>query len=421
MPLLPSRDSILEPERNTPVTDKPAILVLASTAPRWSGDHEPRFVLDLCSRLNDRFDVTLLSPHAPGALPDEVLDGVRIHRYRYGPESWECLAYQGGMLARLREHHWRVLLLPIFFLAQISATVRLMRRLRPQAIHAHWIIPQGLVAIIARRLAGVRTPILCTSHGADLFSLRAAPFRWLKRAIIRSVDGITVVSQTMADEVGRIAPGTTAAVIPMGTDLAERFTPPTRGHLDSNEILFVGRLVEKKGVFHLLRAFAKLHEHRPSLQLTIAGFGPDESRLKREVATLGIADAVTFLGAIIHTDLPPLYRRAAVTVVPSIVTPDGDQEGFGLVIVEAIGCGCPVIASSLPAIQGNAGNEGGIQLFPPGDEAALAESIESVLDDPGGALAAAALTRERLRKHFGWAHIAQAYADLLARLSHGKY
>ena len=76
-------------------TGKLRLLVLTSTFPRWHGDHEPAFVFDLARRLTDRFEVTVLAPHAPGALAEEYMDDVRVHRFRYAPERLELLAYEG--------------------------------------------------------------------------------------------------------------------------------------------------------------------------------------------------------------------------------------------------------------------------------------------------------------------------------------
>ena len=80
-----------------------SILVLTSTFPRWKGDVEPPFVHELARRLTDSFDVHVLAPHAPGSKCHEILDGVHVHRFRYGPAILERLAYQGGILANLKK------------------------------------------------------------------------------------------------------------------------------------------------------------------------------------------------------------------------------------------------------------------------------------------------------------------------------
>jgi glycosyltransferase involved in cell wall biosynthesis len=393
---------------------KPRLLVLTSTFPRWAGDREPPFVYELSRRLAGQFEVHVLAPHAAGAQRAETLDGTHVHRFRYAPERLQQLAYDGGILARLRERRWRWLLVPCLLVAQGWALRRLMGRHRFDVIHAHWIVPQGLVAVLAG--ATRHAPMLCTSHGGDLFGLRGRILGRLKRYVLSRCAAVTVVSEAMREEVQRLNPGQGVDVIPMGTDLTERFTPSRAVAREAGGVLFAGRLVEKKGVRHLLDAIARLHGQGRALTLRIAGSGPDLDMLRDEARRLGIVDRVEFLGSVDHARLAVLFRAATAAVVPSVVASDGDQEGFGLVIVEAMGCGCPVIASRLPAIGDIATDGETAMLVPPADPDALARAIAAVLDDPHGAEKRATAARARVVELFDWAVISRRYADLLGQL-----
>ena len=123
---------------------KPLLLVLTSTFPRWPEDTEPRFVLDLCQRLNVSFRVCVLAPHAPGTAERGQLDGVDVYRFRYCAESLERLAYDGGVTPKLRRSPWLWLLVPFFMAAETMAAARCLRRDPVALIHAHWLIPQAL-------------------------------------------------------------------------------------------------------------------------------------------------------------------------------------------------------------------------------------------------------------------------------------
>ena len=395
-------------------SNKPRLLVLTSTFPRWAGDREPPFVFELSRRLADTFDVHVLAPHAAGARREEFLGGLHVHRFRYAPETLQQLAYDGGILARLRQRRWRLLLVPCLLAGQWWALRRLLRREHFDAIHAHWLVPQALVAI----LAGVpkSCALLCTSHGGDLFGLRGRLLGRLKRGILARCTSVTVVSAAMRDEVQRLRPGQAVDIIPMGTDLAECFTPSPTVAREPNAILFAGRLVEKKGVAYLIDAIARLRQQGRSVVLRIAGSGPELETLRAQAQRLGIASAVDFLGAIDHTRLADLYRQASVAVVPSVVAASGDQEGFGLVIVEAMGCECPVVASRLPAIDDIAIDGETALLVPPADPAALADAIATVLDDPSAAGRRAMAARVRVLERFDWVSITSRYAALLLRL-----
>ncbi|MGE0810831.1 MAG: glycosyltransferase [Immundisolibacter sp.] len=394
---------------------RPRLLVLTSTFPRWAGDREPPFVYELSRRLTEQFEVHVLTPHAPGARREETLDGVHVHRFRYAPERLQQLAYDGGILARLRERPWRLLLVPCLLAAQAWALRRLLARQRFDVLHAHWIIPQGLAALLAG--APRRVPMLCTSHGGDLFGLRGPLATHLKRRVLAQSAAVTVVSEAMREAVLALRPGRVVDVVPMGTDLGGCFTPPEQPARAPDTLLFAGRLVEKKGVVHLLDAVARLRATGRAVTLIIAGDGPLRGALQTHAAQLGIGAHVTFMGAVEHTRLAGLFQQAAVAVVPSVVAVDGDQEGFGLVIVEAMGCACPVVASRLPAINDIALDGETALLVPPADADALASAIARVLDDTDGAAQRAAAARVRVLERFGWESVSRRYADLLDRLA----
>lgn len=332
------------------------------------------------------------------------MDGVRVVRYRYAPDGIETLVNDGGILGNLKRSKWKWLLLPGFLASQVLTTARLVRSYRPDVVHAHWLIPQGLAAALALVVARNRPRFVVTSHGADLFSLGAWPFRMLKRFVLRRADLATVVSHAMLPAIQALKPGCDVVVEPMGVDLVGTFCPKTEVPRSGSRALFVGRLVEKKGVDHLIKAWPLVLERCPSARLDIAGFGSSEPQLRELCESLGLGTSIQFLGPVSHDRLPDLYRSAATLVVPFVAARDGDQEGLGLVMVEAIGCGCPVVAGDVPAVRDVIGDNGG--QVDPRDPVRLAEAIVSAMR--GDAADPAAVAR------FDWGERAKAYADLLA-------
>jgi phosphatidyl-myo-inositol dimannoside synthase len=166
-------------------------------------------------------------------------------------------------------------------------------------------VPQGLVALLARALARRRVPVVCTSHGGDLFGLRGKIWTAIKRWVLRRCDAVTVVSNAMADRVREIAGEVEPVVIPMGTDLRSLFTPPTEPRRPPfNKLIFVGRLVEKKGVAYLLEAMVRIGTDYPEARLAIIGHGPLREDLEADVAKLGLNTRVSFLGPVPHSQLP---------------------------------------------------------------------------------------------------------------------
>jgi glycosyltransferase involved in cell wall biosynthesis len=390
---------------------KPRLLVVTSMFPRWRDDSEPGFVYELCRRMTDSFDIRVIAPHARGAARREVIEGVDVFRYRYAPLALQTLAYEGGIVPKLRRHRWKWLLVPFFLIAQYFAVRSMLRRWHPDLIHAHWIIPQGLVTIAA---TNSRIPVIVTSHGGDLFGLRGKWLARLKAAILRRSSKVTVVSSVMKDivvEMG-IAPEK-VVVAPMGVDLTQRFVVDESVRRNNNEILFVGRLAEKKGVRFLLDAAPRIFAEFPDAFITIAGFGPEEALLRAQAERLQVGMKVHFIGAVPSSKVVDLYRHAAVFVAPFVEDESGDQEGLGLVVVEAIGCGCPVVVSKIPATRDIFGNDLSWYVAPKSVDQ-LFEAAARILLDVDLASAQMTSLRGSVEQRFDWSHVTAKYSALIA-------
>jgi len=390
------------------------VLVLTSTFPRWENDTEPAFVFELSRRLCSFFDVTVLSPRTPGSQKQENMGGLKVIRFPYFLNRFENLAMSGGgILNKLKSNPLYYLLIPFFLLGQLMSLVCLLRRERFDLIHAHWLIPQGFIAVLGIMFSGKKTPLICTSHGGDLFALKGKWLQRIKRWVMDRSVALTVVSQAMKKTV--VDMGVVAdkvEVIPMGVDLKGLFTPDPCVQRKIDELIFVGRLVEKKGVHFLLEAMPIVLKKHPNVRLTLAGSGPMEQELRQQTQILCLSDRVTFLGAVSQAKLPELYRMATLAVFPFIVAKSGDQEGFGLVQVEAMGCECPVIAGDLPAIHDIIVHEKTGLIVESGNAQALADAIIRMLDDPDLRFRLARNGRERVVARFDWEIIAQKYAGV---------
>ncbi|MDX1482703.1 MAG: glycosyltransferase family 4 protein [Woeseiaceae bacterium] len=387
----------------------PAVLVVTSTYPRWPGDDGPGFVHELCRRLVERgLDVDVLAPSFPQSLRNETMDGVSVTRFRYFLPRWETLAYDGGIVPKLKQNPFRWLLVPFFLVGLTSAMRTHLRRRAYDVVHAHWIIPQGLCAALLCR-SRARPALLVTAHGTDLLGLTRLGL--LKRFALRHCRHVTVVSghlrQLLIDSFALDERSVTVA--PMGVDLHERFTPQRDAPPQEDSVLFVGRLTAEKGCSHLIDAVARVRQRRPGIRLIIVGDGPLRTALTAQAHSLGIADRVRFEGAVPQHRLPAYYASAALGVVPSV------SEGFGLTIVEAMGCGCPVLASDLPAIRDIVEHERTGLLATPADPEDLATGIDRLLSDRALAAALARAARDRVVENFAWPQAAARYATLLSQ------
>lgn len=394
-------------------TAQKKILVISSTFPRWEDDVEPPFVYELCRRLNETFIVHVLAPHASGAAIETHMDGIEVTRYRYFFSRFESLAYQGGIPANLKQNPLRYGLIPFFFLSQLLAFIRLLNRCRYDCIHAHWLIPQGLIVLVARLYTKSTPPLIVTSHGADLFSLKGFVFDRLKRYVALHSNAVTVVSHAMQKILQEMGISLSKVkVIPMGVDLQNRFVPAAKQQ-KTGVILFVGRLVKKKGLVYLIESLPSIIEHHPHSILRIVGDGQEKERIKKRIIELDLCNHIEFLGAIGNDALPEIYRTADVVVFPSVVAEDGDQEGFGLVLVEALGCECATVVTDLPAMQDIVHNGKTALVVPQKDPMQIAEKVNCLLDDEKMAKTLGRQGRAYVLHRFDWEVITRRYTDLI--------
>lgn len=322
------------------------LLVTASTFPRWVGDTEPRFVLDLCTHMTNEFDVTVLVPAAPGAKDRENLEGVEVIRYHYFPiHKWETLCYPGAIVPRIKEKKIRALLVPFLF---ISLYFHLLKFLpKYDVVHAHWLIPQGIVQSLFKKT------YIVTGHGGDVASLNKGIIKSLKSRCLKKANHVTVVSEHLKNKVQELVPELEPSVISMGVNTKKfgkrYYVPNYYGQGDEKVVLFVGRLAEKKGVTYLIEAMKKI-----DALLIIVGDGPLREELKKQAKVINDSDEkekIQFLGSKTHEELKEIYASADVFVVPSVTAKDGDQEGLPTTILEAMASGLAVVASNTGGIK----------------------------------------------------------------------
>jgi len=332
------------------------ILVFGSSAfPRWTGDASTGFVYELSKRLKQRgMEVSVLMPHHPGSKRLEVVDGMRVYRFRYFfPSSLERLCYDGGILPNMKQSFIAKLQLPCLVKAEFFALWSVAMKEKPDVIHAHWVLPQGFTAAMVGKMLGI--PVVVTAHAGDVFPLNKPLFRVLSRFAVRSAAAVTVNSNYTKAAVEKIISKSTI-VVPMGVDTKQFSSAPPfaaaavrkKYGVKGKMLLFVGRLAEKKGVTYLVEAMKQVVKTSPNCKLVVVGDGPEKDSLVRQSEP--IRRNIVFAGSIPNGQLPAFYRAADVFVLPSIVAKSGDTEGMGVVLLEAIAAGTPVIASNVGGI-----------------------------------------------------------------------
>jgi glycosyltransferase involved in cell wall biosynthesis len=202
-----------------------------------------------------------------------------------------------------------------------------------------------------------------------------------------------------------------------GTDL-RRFSPAPAGatadpRFGPNMIFACRQLFPRKGIRFLIEAAAQLKPRFPDLKVVVAGDGFERPDLIALAERLDIERDVTFLGWVANSDLPPYYRAAAVSVIPSL------EEGFGIPAAEAMGCETPVVASDAGGLPEVVEHEVTGLIVPRGDSSALAEAIGSLLADPVRRASMGRAGRERALRLFDWDRSAEQFEQIYASIGAG--
>ncbi len=381
---------------------KPNLLVLASTFPGNPNDGTPAFVLDLARREAMRFNVTVLTPRVRGAAPQEVIDGVAVVRYPYFFKPLEALA-DGAILDNLKARRSLWLQVPALMFGLARALRRQVRLLKPAAIHAHWVIPQGLVAAIC----APRVPLVVTTHGGDIYALNQKPLLALKRWVFKRAAQITTVNRQMFDRLVQLGiPAKKIAVLPMGVDTSVVSKKDVK--TIDGQLLVVGRLVEKKGIGYLFEAM-RTTSIGSRITVKVIGDGP----MRGELEALAEGLAVEFLGQRGRSDVLAAIAESQLMAIPSITASSGDQEGLPVTLLEGAAGGIAVVASRLPGIDEVIEHEVSGLLVEQRNAAQLGLAIERLLDDTQLRTKVAAGIAEAA-KRYDIAVIGEAYCEQIA-------
>jgi glycogen synthase len=355
--------------------------------------------------------VAVLSPEYPpglhGGLGRHV--GALTHALA-GQASFEVFVPEGGP-ERRPDAHVRLHDVPsgssgdhqAFWLGYCRGAVRAAASAAVDLVHAHeWMTAPAAVRL--RRALGRRLVF-------NVHLPQTAPFHLAMEDLgLAHADLVLVNSQAVKDELlARDVAVGEVAVVPNGVDV-ETFSPAPEPGSASGLVLFVGRLAPQKGCDTLLRAFAILQRRCPSSRLVVVGDGDQELYLLRLARQLRVADRVEFLGWRDDPDLVELYRRAAVVAVPSRYEP------FGLVALEAMACGCPVVACRVGGLQDVVRDDETGYLVPPGDYLELARRLAGVLLDDALRARLAEGARERAAE-LTWERAGAATIDVYRRLA----
>lgn len=389
---------------------------MVTAFPRWEGDVITPWLVETLKLLKSKgIDAEVLTSSYQG-LRNQVIQGIPIERFRYFLKPWENLTHEEHAPDRMKKGILYKILPFFYILAGCRAVYRAVKRESIDIVHIHWPFPHALFGYFAKR-AGAK--VVLTFYGVELrwVKTKMPLFRSFLRWGIGFSDRVTAISTYTAREVRELIPEREVPikVIPYTISIA---SAPKHGPSFRKKrpmALYAGRLVERKGVEYLLRAFAEVVKEIPA-ELILLGEGPEKERLMVLSSELGLGGKAVFKGWISQEALAGLYSECNVFVLPAIIDSKGDTEGLGVVLLEAMSYKKPVIASGLGGILDIVVHEETGLLVKEKKVSDLASALRRILKDPQLAERLGLGGYRRLKEHFSRETIGEAWQSLYASL-----
>ena len=377
------------------------VLVIGSVYPRFHEDAEVPWLRTSIAHLKKAgLDIQVLAPAYKGLKSHEI-DGVKVNRFRYAPASWEFLTHEEGAPSKMANKPWLQLLAIPYIISGFFKCIKICRKFKPDVIHAHWPFPHAYIALGSAKL--FKIPLVLNFHGAELLLIRKK--KWVKPLLKFAISQAQAVFANSSFTASKIKALRNVDVewSPYGTTL-ETGTGNAEPHPVQGKfkILFVGRHIERKGICYLIEAAKYLP--RDQFEIRIVGVGDLTEELKKlasESATPNSAEII-FTGKLSSEALANEYRTANVFTLPAIVDSKGDTEGLGVVLIEAMELGLPIVASNVGGIPDVViDGETGI-LVPEKDPEALANAYKRLASNPELISQLLAGAQKRIAECFTW-------------------
>lgn len=383
------------------------VCIVTTAFPRWLKDDRGIFVFNAAKALKEKgCSVRVIAIHSPGALHREDMNGIDVIRPRYLPDRFEVLQSEGGGLPIIWDKYplARLALIPFV----IVHTLAIAWHGRDcDVIHANW----SLSAMGAWLSSWIhRRPFLVTVQGSDIYKAAQIPWiRFMTRVSFRKAQFVIALSDSLAENTRRIGINPDKIiVVPNGVDTNKFTSGSIEVRRSTRIILFVGSLIERKGVRYLLSAMPKVIREFPNIKLVIIGEGGEEVNLKNQLESTGITNQVDFLGKLPPDEIALWMRRASLFILPSL------EEGLGVVLLEAIASGTPCVASSVGGIPDIITPEIG-RLVSAGQPEQLSDAIIELLSNEELLEQMGSSARRRAMDIFSWDVVADKIYSIYAK------
>ncbi len=381
--------------------------VITSAYPEFEDDPHGIFIHRLMREISKQgHDVHILAPYT-GHKTEYILEGVNVEKFNYFyPKRFQRLAGRSGMIDNVKEGFFVKFQFLAFILFNVYYSCRKLNDM--DVIHVQWPIPNGLGALFLKFF--YKIPFINTIYGEEIYlSKRYHTMPIIKLLVKYSSKTITISSGSLEICLESGLKNQKLEIIPFGVD-TNYFRPINIQKNERNfQILTVGYLIERKGFKYLILAVKEVLKQKINVELKIVGSGPLEIQLKNLIKDLKLENNIQIIKNVTDEKLLEIYNSSDLFVLPSIIDSQGNTEGLGVVLLEAMACKLPVIGSNIGGIPDIILNHETGLLVSEKDIFELSKAISCLIKDRNLRKGLAINGYNMVRVKFSWKKIAQRY------------
>lgn len=384
--------------------------VITSAYPEFEDDPHGIFVHRLMKEISKQgHEVHVLAPFT-GDKTKYILEGINVERFHYFyPKRFQKLCGRSGMIDNVKEGFLVKFQVLTFLFFNVLYSLRKFKDM--DIVHVQWPIPNGLGALFLKKIYGVH--YINTIHGEEVYLSKRYHMLFALRGLVNNSEKTITNSSATRDsclEAG--LEKEKLDIIPFGVD-TEFFRPlETPKKEDMFQILSVGYLIERKGFEYLIKAMNDVLKKYENVQLTIVGSGPLEKKLNNLIKKLKLQNNIKIIKNISDDELLRLYNSSDIFVLPSIVDSQGNTEGLGVVLLEAMACKLPVIGSNIGGIPDIIQDGETGLLVTEKDISGLSRAILNIIENEKLRKKLAINGYNTVQEKFSWENVTESYLKI---------
>ncbi len=399
---------------------KPNVIILTHSYPRFKGDWRSNFIESLAVAYKEKTaSISVLVPYAnQWNRNKQNANGIKLITYRYMPfKSWHILGYGNSLAGDLKFNFLHIFLLPFMIFFGVIKLSILLKKYPVQIIHCHWAFPNSIIALAAKFLTRSDVKIFSSFPGSDVTVIsKSGLIGKVIAKIINKSDYLSCNSSDLSEDLVKVGINKNKIdYVIYGVDSQKMtFDQSARRvirkdlKVGSQEfmLLMVGRFVQKKGFITAIKAMLLIRRKYSKVKLFIIGSGILKRNYLDEIKKAELTEHVIILGEVLPEKLKEYYSACDILLMPSEREP---SDGLNVVVVEAMSCGRPIVASSaggndLVVFDGFNG-----KIHKPGDIKDLAFKLIDLIKHKSRLVKMGRNSRRLVEDRFNWDAISSYY------------